>query len=72
MGAGPGHRDAGGETPAVGGWRKVSYAADVGEDDCCSLCGEDYTECPCPGPTMDGMEYEWRDGELWAREEEDA
>lgn len=53
-------------------WKKVSYAADVDEFDTCSLCGEDYTECPCPGPTMDGWEYQWRGNELWAREEEDA
>jgi hypothetical protein len=52
-------------------WKKVSYAADCNADGDCSLCGEEYSECPCPGPTMDNWEYEWRDGELWAREEEE-
>ena len=53
-------------------WIKVVWSAEVGEDDICPQCGGDYTECPCPGPTMDGWEYEVRDGELWAREMEDA
>jgi len=50
-------------------WFKVSFASDVDpETDACSLCGVDYAECPCPGPTMDEYEYRWTDaGVLEAR-----
>jgi len=48
-------------------WRKVVYAADCDEDGNCPVCGIDYSECDCPGPTMDEMEYRWIDGELYAR-----
>ena len=50
-----------------GEWRQVVFAADVGEDDVCPGCGGDYSECPCPGPTMDDHEYEERAGVLYAR-----
>lgn len=42
-------------------WLRVSFAADTDEDGNCALCGEDYTDCPCPGPTM-GELYEYRLG----------
>lgn len=48
-------------------WRKVVYAADCDEDGNCPLCAIDYSECDCPGPTMDDLEYKWVDGELYAR-----
>lgn len=50
-------------------WKKVSFAADCGGDDCCacSVCGVDYDICECPGPTQDGFEYEARDGVMFAR-----
>lgn len=51
------------------GWIKVVYAAEVGSDDACPQCGGDYSDCPCPGPTMDD-EYDYQqdaDGVLWAR-----
>ncbi|AIT13309.1 hypothetical protein DSS3P1_74 [Ruegeria phage DSS3-P1] len=54
--------------PEEYGWKAVSFASDVDEDDCCSICGQDYAECPCPGPTMDDdWEYEFFDGTLYAR-----
>lgn len=55
------------------GFKRVSFAADCGggdEDelgDVCSICGQDYTECECPGPTMDEMEYREFGGVLYAR-----
>lgn len=55
------------------GWQRVSFAADCGHDDdgelgsTCSLCGHDYAECGCPGPTMDGYEYREFGGVLYAR-----
>lgn len=50
-------------------WSRVSFASDVDpETDACSLCGVDYAECPCPGPTMDDYEYRLTDdGVLEAR-----
>ena len=58
-------------------WKQVSFAMDcegygpetgeMGTD--CSICGEEYVECACPGPTQDEIyEYEERDGILYARE----
>lgn len=55
-------------------WRRVSFACDcpLGLDgeplDICSICGGEYSSCPCPGPTMEGVEYEERDGVLYGRE----
>jgi hypothetical protein len=58
-------------------WRKVSFAADclggTAEEpgETCSVCGKVYAEdCECPGPTQEGYEYEERDGELYARLEQ--
>lgn len=48
-------------------WKLVCYSADCDEEGICPKCGLDYAESECPGPTQDGMEYEWRNGELWAR-----
>ena len=55
-------------------WKKVSYAADCikldpsdDEGEECSLCGDFYPDCPCPGPTQEGYEYAEIDGELYAR-----
>ena len=53
-------------------WKKVVFSADCDEDGNCPVCGTDYTDCPCPGPTMDDHEYEERDDGLWAREIDDA
>lgn len=53
------------------GWTKVVYAVELGEFDECPQCGDDYTVCPCPGPTMDGWEYRYFDGVLYARPEEE-
>ena len=51
-----------------GGWIKVVFSSDCDEDGNCPNCGIDYADCPCPGPTMDEMEYTLLDGEtLYAR-----
>ena len=50
-------------------WTRVVFASEVDEDDCCPNCGIDYGDCPCPGPTQEGMEYSWIDGVLHARPE---
>lgn len=57
------------------GWRKVCFAMDVCEWDSeteelcdeCTICGLDYCDSPCPGPTEDGLEYEERPTGMWAR-----
>jgi hypothetical protein len=65
-------------SPQASGWQVVSFAADCiqspeweGTDepgDICSICGLDYCdECQCPGPTQDGMEYEYFGDVLMAR-----
>lgn len=52
-------------------WVRVSFAADCdGDDDCglCGVCGDEYAECECPGPTMDGYEYKFDENNvMWAR-----
>lgn len=52
----------------------VSFALDcLGGDEfepgpTCSVCGGEYIDCPCPGPTQDEeYEYEEFDGFLYAR-----
>lgn len=60
-------------------WVKVVFAADLKECDCCDeiwcdTCKKHYADCSCVGPTMEGYEYEERDGVMYARklaEEED-
>lgn len=57
-------------------WVKVIFAADcIFEDwdedfECpvCPVCKTDYSDCDCPGPTMD-EEYEYKEikGVLYAR-----
>jgi len=54
-------------------WQIVVFSADCDEDGTCPVCGADYSECPCPGPTMeDEYEYEEHDGVLFARRREEA
>ena len=54
-------------------WKPVSFAADClgGDDDEpgseCSVCGLDYTDCECPGPTQDGYEHIEINGRMFAR-----
>jgi hypothetical protein len=57
------------------GWKQVSFAGDClnfdGEldelGDQCSICGLDYSDCECPGPTHDEVtEYKTIDGVLFA------
>lgn len=35
------------------------FAAECDELGNCPVCGIDYADCPCPGPTME-EEYEYR------------
>lgn len=59
-------------------WKKVVFAdqCDSYDEDreflICVECGDDYADCPCPGPTMspDWVYKENKDGELWARPSE--
>jgi len=53
-------------------WKRVVFSADCDEDGNCPICGIDYTECDCPGPTQDGIEYKIIDGILYGRPEDDA
>lgn len=48
-------------------WQIVVFSAECDEDGNCPVCGTDYAQCPCPGPTQDDMEYEEHDGVLFAR-----
>lgn len=53
-------------------WWPVSWACDVGFDGECSICGQEYGDCPCPGPTMDEYDYEIFNGELYAMPNEET
>ena len=50
-----------------GEWKKVSFSADCDEYGNCSVCGDYYADCGCPGPTQDGIEYKENEGELLGR-----
>lgn len=47
-------------------WRKVVFEAEC-VDGACPHCHTSFTECGCPGPAMDGMDYRWIRGVLCAR-----
>ena len=55
------------EPCAPDGWTRVVFSSECDEEGDCPFCHMDYSECPCPGPTQDGMDYEWFDGVLYAR-----
>lgn len=38
-------------------FRPVQFASDCDDDGKCPVCGIDYAECDCPGPTEDGVVY---------------
>lgn len=38
-------------------FRPVQFSGDCDEDGNCPVCGIDYAECECPGPTEDGVVY---------------
>lgn len=48
-------------------WQPVVFSADCDEDGNCPACAIDYADCEFFGPTQDGLEYEERDGVLYAR-----
>ena len=48
-------------------WQRVVFGMDCDEDGNCPACKNDFAECECPGPTMDGYEYEEFDDGLYAR-----
>ena len=55
-----------------GGWKRVVFSAECDEFGDCPICGIDYTECDCPGPTQDGIEYKTIDGILYGRPDDDT
>lgn len=48
-------------------WRRVVFSADCDEDGNCPVCGIDFAECDCPGPTMENYEYKEINGVMYAR-----
>jgi len=49
-------------------WLRVIHSCECDEDGNCPVCGIDYAECSCPGPTQeDEFEYDERADGLWAR-----
>jgi len=54
------------EQRRIDGWMRVVYSADCDEDGNCPVCGIDFADCGCPGPTQDGYQYEDREDGLWA------
>jgi hypothetical protein len=53
----------------MSGWQKVrfTYECDPDGDGWCQINDCDPSECPCIGPTQEGVEYEERDGVLYGR-----
>ena len=58
-----------GAIPEPSDWMRVIFSFEC-EDGDCPVCRADYTECPCPGPTEDGVEYREHEGELQGRRTE--
>lgn len=48
-------------------WERVVFGGDCDEDGNYPVCGIDFSECGCLGPTQDGVEYEERGGVLFGR-----
>jgi hypothetical protein len=40
-------------------WLTVIFANECDDEGNCPVCFTDYTDCPCPGPTMDD-DWEYR------------
>lgn len=38
-------------------WKRVVFSAECDYDGECPVCGGWYGDCPCPGPTQDGIEH---------------
>ena len=49
------------------GFERVVFSAECDEDGNCPNCGIDYAECPCLGPTEDGVTYREINGVLYGR-----
>jgi DNA (cytosine-5)-methyltransferase 1 len=54
------------------GWQRVVFDHECDADGNCPLCGTDFADCGCPGPTSEGWEHEVRDGVLLARRMDDS
>ena len=48
-------------------WTRVTFAHECDDQGASPHCLVAYADCPCPGPTEDGMEYCWIDGIKHAR-----
>ena len=68
----PGAHYQGDVADLLDGWMPVRYTADCDPDGSgwCDEWGTDPSECFCPGPTQDGMEYKETAAGLFARPEE--
>ena len=58
-----------------GEWWQVIFASDCEPCDCCgeplcAICEEHYSNCDCPGPTQDCIEYQEFNGVLYGRKED--
>lgn len=61
-----------GDARAVADWQRVVFDHECDEDGNCPVCGTDFADCGCPGPTSEGWEHEERGGLLYARRMDDA
>lgn len=51
----------------LAGWKRVVYFADCDDDGNCPVCGIDFGDCGCIGPTMDEHQYADVDGQMYGR-----
>ena len=54
-------------TPKDSTWKRVIFGMDFDENGYCPECDAAFSECECPGPTMDGYEYQEVEGILYGR-----
>jgi hypothetical protein len=50
-----------------GEWMRVVLSCECDDLGNCPVCGIDYAECECIGPTEDDVEYKMHDGVLMGR-----
>ena len=68
----PGPHYQGDVLDLIDGWQPVMFSADCDPDGdgWCEVRSCDPCDCPCLGPTQDGVEYKWANGVMLGRHED--
>lgn len=63
----PSHRPVTPPSLRSAGWKRVVHSTDCDGEGNCPVCGSDFADCGCPGPTMDECQYAEWGGALYGR-----